>query len=59
MNLYSYFAHEVHRDWLEQFEREAELRRMLPKHKSRRLPRPHFLAGRRRHQARPDPRGAC
>ena len=41
MNLYSYFAHEVHRDWLEQFEREAELHRLLPKRASRRLHRPH------------------
>ena len=42
MHLYTYYAHEVHRDWLAQFEREAELRRMLPERKARRLPRLHF-----------------
>ena len=59
MSLYSYYAHEVHRDWVERFEREAELRRLLPERESRRVPRFHSLPGRRRHHARPDPRGAC
>jgi hypothetical protein len=36
MHPYTYYAREVHRDWLAQFEREAELRRMLPE---RRAPR--------------------
>ena len=35
MHLYSYYAREVHRDWLARYEREAELRRMLPKRERR------------------------
>jgi hypothetical protein len=59
MSLYSYYAHEVHRDWLERFEREAELQRLLPARDPRRLAGLRPLPRRRRHQPRPDARGAC
>ena len=36
--MYDYFAYEMHRERLAQFERDAELRRMTPKRTARRLP---------------------
>jgi hypothetical protein len=58
MNLYSYFAHEIHREWLDQFERDAQVRRMLPERAPRQVPRLHLPARRRRPHRRPDV-GAC
>jgi hypothetical protein len=58
VNLYSYFAHEIHRERLDQFEREAELRRILSERTPRQLPRVHLPTLRRRPHARPDV-GAC
>ena len=57
MHLYSLFAQEVHRDWLAQQERDAELRRLLPKRERRGLPHISLSAPRFRRQPRPGPHG--
>ncbi len=43
MYLSSYYAQQVHREWLARFEREAELRRRLPTRPARRLRGSGFL----------------
>jgi hypothetical protein len=58
VNLYSYFAHEIHRDWLEQLERDAQLRRLVHEREVRQTPRLHLPVRRRRPQARAGI-GAC
>ena len=44
MHLSSFYAQQVHGEWLARFEREAELQRMLQTRPARRLPRIGFFS---------------